>query len=216
MQQQINLYQPVARGPQGTLSSATVVRLLALVVLVLAGIWGFSEWEVLKLRKGVGTVRAQHQAQEQIRAAGLSDLEALSQEALDARVTSLSAALEGKTRALAQLRSETTARNASFAARLEGLARQHVDGVWLDHLTLGGSANAMSLSGTTVSPTLVPQYLHNLAADPALRGAQIDEFVIEQRSSKNAQAASGLRFRASNQELAPRSAEELKTTEEQT
>ncbi len=210
MPQQINLYQPVAKGPRGTLSATTTVRLFALVVLALGGIWGFSKWEVLKMRKGVAIVRAQHQAQEQIRAAGLSDLEALSQEDLDARVTSLGAALDSKSRALAQLQNDATSHNASFAARLEGLARQHVDGVWLDHLTLGGTANALSLSGTTVSPTLVPQYLHNLAADPALRGAQIDEFVIEQ-PAKSAQAASGLKFRASNQALAPKP-----TTEGQT
>jgi len=206
--QQINLYQPIAKGPQGTLSAATAVRLMALVVVALGGIWGFSEWEVHKLHNGVDTVRAQHQAQEQIRAAGLSDLEALSQEDLDARVTAISASLDGKTRALQQLQAEGSARNASFAARLEGLARQHVDGVWLDHLTLGGTANALSISGTTVSPTLVPQYLHNLAIDPALRGAQIDEFVIEQPSSKNASTAGGLKFRASNQALAPKNTEE--------
>jgi len=98
--------------------------------------------------------------------------------------------------------------NASFAARLEGLARQHVDGVWLDHLTLGGTANALSISGTTVTPALVPQYLRELAADPALRGAQIDEFVIEQPSAKSPSASGGLRFRASNEELAPRKTEE--------
>jgi Tfp pilus assembly protein PilN len=189
------------------------VRILALVLVALAGIWGFSKWEVLKLRKGVDAVRAQHQAQEQIRAAGLSDLEALSQEDLDARVTSLSAALEGKSRALEQLRTESSSRNASFAARLEGLARQHVDGVWLDHLTLGGNANALSLSGTTMSATLVPQYLHNLAADPALRGAQIDEVVIEQPAPT--QVATGLRFRASNQSLVPKDVEP-KSTEEHT
>jgi hypothetical protein len=203
MQQQVNLFQPIEKGPQGTLSATTTVRLLALVVLALGGIWGFSKWEVVKLRKGVEAVRAQHQAQEQIRAAGFSDLEVLSQETLDARIAALGASIGSKTQALEQLRAESTSHGASFAARLEGLARQHVEGVWLDHLTLGGSANAMSLSGTTVSPTLVPEYLHNLASDPALRGAQIDEFVIEQPSPKSVQA-SGLRFRASNQMLVPR------------
>jgi hypothetical protein len=209
MQQQVNLFQPIARGPQGTLSASTTVRLFALVVLALGGIWGFSKWEVVKLRKGVAAVRAQHQAQEQIRAAGLSDLEVLSQEDLDARIVSLGASLGSKTQAFEQLRAESTSHGASFAARLEGIARQHVEGVWLDHLTLGGTANALSLSGTTVNPTLVPEYLHNLATDPALRGAQIDEFVIEQPSPKSVQT-SGLRFRASSQMLVPR------TTEEQT
>lgn len=208
MQQQINLYQPVAKGRQGILSSGTALRALALVALTLGGIWGYSKWEVLKLQRGVDVVRAQHQAQEQIRAAGLSDLEGLSQEELDARVASMSAALAGKTRALEQLRAEGSVHDASFAARLEGLARQHVDGLWLDHLTLGGTANALSLSGSTTSPTLVPQYLHNLSTDPALRGAQIDEFVIEQPAPKSAAATGSLRFRASNHALAPKSAGE--------
>ena len=108
MQQQVNLYQPATKGPQGTLSAVTTVRLFALVVLALGGIWGFSKWEVVKLSKGVDVVRAQHQAQEQIRAAGLSDLEGLSQEDLDARVVSLNATLGSKTRALEQLRAEST------------------------------------------------------------------------------------------------------------
>jgi hypothetical protein len=208
--QQVNLYQPIAKGPQGTLSSRTAIRILVMVVVTLAGLWGFSQWQVSRLQKGVDAVRVQHQAQESLEAAGLASLEALSQDELDARVASLTATLDVKNRALELLRSEATARNAGFAARLEGLARQHVDGVWLDRLTLGGTANALSLSGTTMSPALVPEYLHNLSVDPALRGAQIDEFVIEQTKGTQG-GASGLRFRASNQDLAPKEEKEEKT-----
>ena len=207
--QQINLYQPIKKGTQGTLSSAAAIRILGVVAAALAGLWGFSQWEVSRLRQGVVAVRVQHAAQESLRASGLSQLESLSQDQLDAHVASLTVALDVKNRALDQLRTEAQVHGSSFAARLEGLARQHVEGVWLDHLTLGGTANALSLSGTTVNPALVPQYLHNLATDPALRGAQIDEFVIEQPTAAKAQASgNGLRFRASNQALAPKSAEE--------
>ena len=207
--QQVNLYQPIKRGPQGTLSSIATLRILALVAVALAGIWGFSLWEVSRLRKGVEAVRVQHDVQESLKASGLSQLNGLSQDQLDAHVASLTAALNVKTRALEQLRAEAQVHGASFAARLAGLARQHVDGIWLDHLTLGDTANALSLSGTTVNPALVPEYLRNLARDPALRGTQIDEFVIEQPSPKSPlPIANGLRFRASNQLVAPKPTDE--------
>jgi len=209
MQQQVNLYQPVTQGSQSALSARTASRLLVLLCLTLAGLWGFGSWQLRGLRIGAEAVRAQHEAQESLRAAGMSQLESLSQEELDSHVASLAAALEIKSRALSQLRADAENLQASFAARLEGLARQHVDGIWLDHLTLGGNSNALSLSGTTMSPTLVPQYLHNLAADPSLRGALIDEFVIEQPMVKGQRVSSPLlRFRASNEALVPKPVEE--------
>jgi hypothetical protein len=202
MQQQVNLYQPAAKDAQGTLSGRTAFRLLILLCVTLASLWGFGSWQLRGLRTGAEAVHAQREAQESLRAAGMSQLESLSQEDLDAHVATLAAALEVKSRALSQLRADADHPRASFAARLEALARQHIEGVWLDHLTLGGTSNVLSLSGTTLSPTLVPQYLHNLASDPALRGAQIDEFVIEQSSSAM------LKFRASNEALSPKSVEE--------
>ena len=208
MQQQVNLYQPVAKGAQGTLAGASALRILVLVGLTLAAIWTFGAWQLRGLRAGVDAVRAQHEAQESLKAAGMSQFEALSQDDLDAHVASLAAALDVKARALNLLRAEAENHGSSFATRLEGLARQHVDGIWLEHLTLGGTSNAMSLSGTTVSPTLVPQYLRNLATDPALRGAQIDEFVIEQSSPRSPQASvAAIKFRASNQELSPKTSD---------
>jgi len=203
MQQQVNLFQPAAKGAQGTLSAHTASRMLILLCVALGGFWAFASWQLRGLRSGALAVRAQHEAQESLRAAGMSQLENLSQEQLDAHVGALAAALEVKSRALSLLHADADNPSASFAARLEGLARQHVDGIWLDRLTLGGTSNALSLSGTTLSPTLVPQYLHNLAGDPALRGAKIDEFVIEQPVGKGAVASSAmLKFRASNDALA--------------
>jgi hypothetical protein len=203
--QQINLYQPTAKGPKSALSSTTVVRVLLLLVLTLAGLWGFGTWQVSRLRAGVETVRIQQQAQASLEAAGVAELESLSQEQLEQHVAQLSSALDVKNRALELLQSEGEKNQSGFSARLEGLARQHVDGIWLDNVTLGGSTNALSVSGTTLNPTLVPQYLRALSSDAALRGAQIDDFIIEQVPAKNATvSAIGLRFRASNQDLAPK------------
>jgi hypothetical protein len=206
--QQVNLYQPVVQSTGGTLASGAAIRILLLVCMALLGIWGFGQWQVSRLQDGVDAVRAQRAAQESLTAAGFAHLEQFSQEELDAHVAALAAALDVKTQALQMLRSEGSGRSAAFATRLQALARRHVDGIWLDHITLGGTANALNLSGTAMSPALVPQYLRSLASDPALRGAQIDDFTIGQSSpaSPGSHAAS-LKFRASNRSLAALSPE---------
>ena len=74
------------------------------------------------------------------------------------------------------------------------LGARHIDGIWLDRLTLGATVESVSVSGSTLSPEVVPRYLRSLAADPALKGGQIDEFVIEKAPSR-------LMFRAGHQGL---------------
>jgi hypothetical protein len=199
--QQVNLYQPLVQSTGGALASGAATRILLLVCVALVGIWSFGKWQVGRLQNGLDAVRAQRAAQESLTAAGFAHLDQFSQEELDAHVAALAAALGVKTRALQMLRSEGSGRSASFAARLQALARKHVDGIWLDHITLGGTVNALNLSGTAMNPALVPQYLRSLASDPALRGAQIDDFLIEQSSPGANSHAASLKFRASNQSL---------------
>jgi hypothetical protein len=203
--QQVNLYQPVAPATRAPLSAVSVVRILAIVGLALLGVWGFSAWQVRNLIAGVETVRLQQGARDSLEAAGMQEMESLSQEELDLHVAVLTAALDTKSRALAVVRAEQEQPQASFADRLAGLARAHVDGLWLEQLTLGGSAREISLTGTTLDAELVPRYLQQLAKDPSLRGALIDELVIERRPASGQQP--GLRFHANSETLRPAAAE---------
>ena len=92
--------------------------------------------------------------------------------------------IDTKTRALALLNSESTRQPAGFSTRLRAFGARHIDGIWLDRLTLGATVESVSVSGSTLSPEVVPRYLRSLAADPALKGGQIDEFVIEKAPSR--------------------------------
>ena len=63
-------------------------------------------------------------------------------------------------------------------------AGEGFDGIWLDRLMLGANVDAVSVSGSTLSPDSVPRYLRSLAQDPALKGGKIDEFLIEKPRRK--------------------------------
>jgi hypothetical protein len=192
--QEVNLYQPVSKGVRGALSAGSTQAILVLVSATLLGLWGFAYWQVDRLGIAAQQVRDQQQAQAALSAAQGPQLGGLSDEELEALLTRLGEDLDSKSRALALLSSESTTQPAGFSTRLRAFGTRHIDGIWLDRLTLGSTVESVSLSGSTLSPDVVPRYLRSLAADPALKGGQIDEFVIEKSPGR-------LLFRAGHQGL---------------
>jgi len=116
-------------------------------------------------------------------------------------LTNLDAQIASKTRAVTLLSGESGARGNGFAARLRAFGERHIDGIWLDHLTLGADVSSVSISGSTMSPDSVPRYLRSLATDPALKGGQIDEFIIEKPVKGKSAAAGRLTFKAGHRGL---------------
>ncbi len=201
--QDINLYQPVSKGVRGALSAQSTGGILLAVSATLLGIWGFAQWQLSRLRTEIEVVRRQQTAQAAMSAAQGPQLDALSQEELDALVARLTASVDTKTRALDQLRAETAAQPAGFSTRLSALARRHTEGIWLERLTLGATNDSISISGSTLSADFVPRYLRSLASDPALNGGQIDDFIIEKPDPEKARSQGGrLSFRAGKRDMA--------------
>jgi hypothetical protein len=191
--QEVNLYQPVSKGVRGALSASSTRSILILVSATLLGLWGFAYWQVGRLETTVQLVRQQQQAQAAMSAAQGPQLGGLTDEELDALLTRLGEDFDSKSRALALLSSESQ-RPAGFSSRLRAFGVRHIDGIWLDRLTFGATVESVSVSGSTLSPEVVPRYLRSLASDPALKGGQIDEFVIEKSPGR-------LMFRAGHQGL---------------
>jgi len=191
--QEVNLYQPVSKGVRGALSASSTQSILIVISATLLGLWGFAYWQVGRLETAAQLVREQQQAQAAMSAAQGPQLGGLTDEDLDALLTRLGEDVDLKTRALAMLSSESQ-QPAGFSTRLRAFGARHIDGIWLDRLTFGAKVEAVSLSGSTLSPDVVPRYLRSLASDPALKGGQIDEFIIEKSPGR-------LMFRAGHQGL---------------
>jgi hypothetical protein len=199
--QQINLYQPIFRQARKLFSAQTVAWGLLLVLATLSGLWGFAAVKVAGLESELHAVREQQHAQERLAAAtGALRAERANPTEVRARIEQLSVQLAERSHARDLLRSGAAGRTTGFAARLEALARQHMDGLWLERIVLSGATNTMSLSGGTLNPALVPRYLQALSKAPALNGARFDEFVIE-RPQADEPNAHGVRFRAGSAAL---------------
>ena len=201
--QEVNLYQPVSKGVRGLLSASSTRTTLLVIGVALIGLWGFADWQVSKLRSATQVVRNQLAAQQAMSAAEGPELQGLGDDQLNELIGRLDAQVAAKSRAVALLSGESAASGQGFARRLRAFGDRHIDGIWLDHLTLGADVGAVSISGSTMSPDSVPRYLRSLAADPALKGGQIDEFVIE-KPVKGKGAAGRLTFKAGHRGLTQR------------
>jgi hypothetical protein len=189
MNQQINLYQPIFREERKLFSLKTVSVALSIVVASLLAMWALGAHNVSNLAKAVEQLKAQQTAQEQMaQAAGvLLDAQG-SPAAIQAQVQLLSAQLADRSNALNLLRAGAAGEPKGFAPRLQALARQHTEGVWLDELLIGG-VNGLALRGRSVSPELVPKYLQLLTTESELSGARFNEVVIDRRVYHDEKAA---------------------------
>lgn len=183
--QEINLYQPVSKGVRGMLSARSTAIVMGIVAVTLGGLWGFAWWQLDKLQSAAQVVRNQQQAQAAMMAAQGPQLDGLTDEELTALVQQLTDSVDSKSRAVDLLANESASGLHGFSTRLRAFGVRHIDGIWLDRLILGASAEAVSVSGSTLVPDYVPRYLRSLAQDPALKGGKIDEFVIERRPHKD-------------------------------
>jgi len=199
--QEVNLYQPVAKGVRGALSATSSRTIVMVFAATLACLWGFAYWQVDRLRAATEVVRNQAEAQAAMSAAQGPQLDGLSDEALEALLTNLSSDVDNKSRALALLGSESQHPATGFASRLRAFGARHVDGIWLERLTFGSNVESVSVAGSTLLPGTVPRYLRSLAADPALKGGQIDEFIIEKPDANKPPADGRLSFRAGHRGL---------------
>lgn len=180
MHQQINLYQPIFREERKLLSLRTAALALTAIAVGLFAMWGFALHNVNKLDKSVQELKLQQAAQQKMaeRVGALFDAQG-SPATVQAAVKALSAQLAERTRALELLRSGAAGEPRGFAARLQALAREHTDGVWLDELFLGGGPNGLVLRGRCVNADLLPRYLQLLAGESELSGARFDEVVVD-------------------------------------
>lgn len=183
MRQQINLYQPTLTGERKGFSAGAAALVFGLAI---AGMVAYSiqaRLHVGKLQDQAAALHAQ-QAELETQAAQLgADAAQVQPAAIDSRIKQLLHSVDARKRALEMLQAGAAGRTTGFAARLEALARGHVDGLWLDFVKLSGSNGSMNISGATLDADLVPMYLQSLAHDAVLKGTRFDEFVIVRPSS---------------------------------
>jgi len=178
MRQQINLYQPKLGGEPTGFSAGKAALVFGFAIAGMAAYSIQSRLRVGQLEDQAAALRAE-QTELEAKTAELGLAAAHAQPAeIDSRIKQLLHSVDARKRALEMLQAGAAGRTTGFAARLEALARGHVDGLWLDSVKLSGSNGSMNISGATLDADIVPVYLQSLARDAVLKGTRFDDFVI--------------------------------------
>jgi len=187
MKQQINLYsftagQSVWRQyspfPQAAIG-------LALVLLVLTIL---SVMDKTKLDAELRTLTNQHDQFAQ----QLQQLSAINNEStietLQQSVSGLEGELAVRQATMTSIKAEGAANAMGFSSHLEGLARQHFEGLWLTSIELVQGGERMGLAGFAGEPEMVPRYIRNLSNEEAFTGTEFDVFSLERLQESRALA----------------------------
>lgn len=194
MQQQVNLYQPIYRDERKLFSATAIGTGLAIVACGLAALGLLCWWQVVSLERDMRDIEVQNVRRDKLIAIAAAVLErGESEHALSDRLNALALELEHRQQALRYLTNGAAGSRVGFAGRMEALARQQVDGLWLSGATFNADSARFALAGSAVNAELVPRYLARLANEPALAGAKLESLEISQPKPPGALRPDGSR-----------------------
>lgn len=188
MRQQINLYQDVLIDKPEPLQSGQAWLVVALVSLCCGLLGGYSYWSMNSIASQRDSLVAQLEVEEQrITELELKYPEVEKNVLLEEKIRRLEREIEGRRQALAYFSSQDGATNLTMLASLEGLARTPLDGVWLRKVRLFNRGEEVQLSGHSVAPELVPDYLSLLSEEHVFGGQIFSRFQLDRSRDKNGQ-----------------------------
>jgi hypothetical protein len=188
--QEVNLYQPIFREERKLFSATAICAAIGIAAAGLVTIAVVSWWQIVSLSRQLDAVEAQERNRAGMNAASQSLFgHGESEQQLTDHVRALALALDRRQRVLRYLASGQAGSSQGFAARLEALAREQIDGLWLKGATFTSEPGRFALAGSALNAELVPRYLARLANEPALAGAKLESLEIREPKSTEARAA---------------------------
>lgn len=190
MAQQINLYDAALERRRDWLALNYVAGVAALLLVIVAVLGFAARQEMAQLHAANEASAGQLKTlREQVAAQG----QALAGRKPDARLEQEVAAkrmlLAARGEVLGTLRRSMGDETRSFADYLRGFARQTVAGLWLTGISLDATSGALEISGRTVDPALLPEYIRRLDREPAFEGQSFAALKLGAGKAEQAGAA---------------------------
>lgn len=169
MSQQINLYNPLLLKQKKIFSARTMAQALGLIALGLTAVYGYARYQVANLQTETERADKRHEAV-QARLARISQQFGPRQKSaeLEASIKRVEGELLALAEVQAALKQGGLVSASGFSPYLLALARQAVEGVWLTEFSASGSE--MAISGRTLKPGLVPDYIQRLSSEQVMQG----------------------------------------------
>jgi len=186
--QQINLYQPVFRKQQVQFSANSLLLVLLVMLLCLAGVTTFSWWQGANLTVTHTSISGMvSQLESQVADLSKNIGKPRINRMLEAELNTLQKNQRDGFRLLGILRAQKTGSKEGFSPFFEGLARQVQKGIWLTSISIQSGGQELLLDGKTQEPALVPELLQRLKAESIFDGQTFQVMALKQQDKEEGQ-----------------------------
>jgi Tfp pilus assembly protein PilN len=199
VRQEINLYQPIFRRQRKVFTAKAMLQVAGAVVTGLALVYGYGLWRVQALESELTGLQNQ-QAAASRRLAELSK-QLPGQERskrLVSEVARLSRELEVRQKVEQLLTTGAYGNRRGFSEYLAGLARQHVEGLWLTGVDISEGEQDFDITGGALRPELVAVYVQRFSREPTFQGRRFQTLRMERPESDPGRVDFELRARVEN------------------
>jgi len=176
VKQEINLYQPILRKRKKVFSARALLQASAAVAVGLLSFYGYGLWQVQSLQGELAGLEGQRDVASRRLAQLSAELRPNEKKSrlLEDEVERLSRELEVRHKVRALLTSGAYGNQGGFSEYLAGLARQRVDGLWLTGVEISEGRKDVGISGSALSPELLPMFVQRLAEESAFAGTRFE------------------------------------------
>ena len=169
--QQVNLYQPIFRRQRPPFSAGVMASYIAIAAGMLLLVTLFSVFQLNELQDSTNALdEKRQQLQTQLDAVKAKLKPREPNHLLESQKDRLAADLRNARRLFRLLSHEMEDQGKPYSAFFRGLAESSVEGLWLKQLGISKGGQALSLSGHTLKPELVPRLLQALKKQPVFDG----------------------------------------------
>lgn len=180
MSQQINLFNPVFLKQRKYFSLLAMLQMLGLFLLGSALFYGYAIYQV-KLLTQQSEESSKRYETEQARLARYTEEFSPEKAAklLQDKVNALEARRAAQDEIVETLKTGAIGNSTGYSEYMRAFARQVVSGLWLTGFDIAGDGTQLGMSGSALSPELVPVYIQRLNREPVMRGKSVPTLQIQ-------------------------------------
>lgn len=186
MSQQINLFNPVFMKQRKYFSAVAMLQGLFLVLAGAALFYVYASYQIKSLKSQLDLTAKQY-------ASGQAKLKRYKEEfspeesrrLLDEDLKITENKLAAQLEMINSLKHGAIGNATGYSGYMRAFARQAVSGLWLSDFEIDGDGTRISISGSVLSPDLLPVYIRKLNQEPALRGKSFAALQMRRREDGN-------------------------------
>ncbi len=180
MQQQINLYQPVATSRNEPFSAQIMMMLVGLTCVLMMAFYGMLYVKKNTLQTELATLNTQLEQTISTVEKLESTVATLTDSKSDQeRLKHLNKVFASKQNALNELSTMVRGNDNGLSFYFSALARKNIESIWFEQIDIYSGGKQMNLQGKTSDAKNIPVFISSLNTEPAFKGVSFKLFNVQ-------------------------------------